>query len=50
MKKIEEEIQEMINRETRAWDSRDAEALVSLFYKESGNSSSILGCSTTEID
>ena len=50
MKKSEEEIQERINRETGACNSRDAETLVSLFHKESGSSSSIQGCSTTEID
>jgi ketosteroid isomerase-like protein len=30
----ESEIQEMVDRETRAWDSRDAEALVSLFHPD----------------
>ncbi len=28
------EIQEMVDRETRAWDSQDAEALVSLFHPD----------------
>lgn len=31
---IEEQIQEMVDRETRAWDSRDAEALVSIFHSD----------------
>lgn len=34
MKKIEREIQEMVNRETHAWDTQDAEALVSIFHPD----------------
>ena len=30
----EAEIQEMVDRETRAWDSQDAEALVSIFHPD----------------
>jgi ketosteroid isomerase-like protein len=30
----EDEIREMVDRETRAWDSQDAEALVSLFHPD----------------
>lgn len=30
----ERQIQEMVDRETRAWDSRDAEALVSIFHPD----------------
>jgi ketosteroid isomerase-like protein len=30
----ESEIREMVDRETRAWDRRDAEALVSLFHPD----------------
>lgn len=31
---VEEEIQALVDRETRAWDSQDAEALVSLFHPD----------------
>lgn len=31
---IEEQIQEMVNRETSAWDAQDAEALVSIFHPD----------------
>lgn len=31
---IESEIREMVHRETRAWDARDAEALVSIFHPD----------------
>lgn len=30
----EEQIQEMVDRETRAWDAQDAEALVDLFHPD----------------
>jgi ketosteroid isomerase-like protein len=32
--RVEDEIREMVHRETRAWDARDAEALVSLFHPD----------------
>ncbi|HVH47523.1 MAG TPA: DUF4440 domain-containing protein [Labilithrix sp.] len=31
---VEKQIQEMVDRETRAWDARDAAALVSLFHPD----------------
>ena len=31
---IEDQIQEMIDRETHAWDAQDAEALVSIFHPD----------------
>ena len=31
---IKEQIQEMINRETRAWNEKDAEILVSIFHPD----------------
>lgn len=31
---VEDEIREMVNRETRAWDAQDAEALVELFHPD----------------
>jgi len=31
---VESEIQAMVDRETRAWEQQDAEALVSLFYPD----------------
>jgi ketosteroid isomerase-like protein len=31
---IEEQIREMVDRETRAWNARDAEALVDLFHPD----------------
>ena len=31
---IEDQIQEMVDRETRAWDEQDADALVSLFHPD----------------
>lgn len=31
---IEVQIQEMVDRETRAWDAQDAEALVSIFHPD----------------
>ena len=34
MRSIEDEIREMVNRETRAWDARDAEALADLFHPD----------------
>jgi ketosteroid isomerase-like protein len=34
MADIENEIREMVHRETRAWDERDAEALVSIFHPD----------------
>ena len=34
MPSAEDEIREMVNRETRAWDARDAEALVELFHPD----------------
>jgi ketosteroid isomerase-like protein len=34
MTDVELEIQEMVDRETRAWDTQDAEALVSLFHPD----------------
>ena len=34
MEKIKEQIQEMINRETRAWNEKDAETLVSIFHPD----------------
>jgi len=34
MKAIEQEIREMVDRETRAWDAQDAEALVSIFHPD----------------
>jgi ketosteroid isomerase-like protein len=32
--KVRAEIEEMVHRETRAWDARDAEALVELFHPD----------------
>jgi hypothetical protein len=34
MTKVEHEIQAMVDRETRAWDAQDAEALVELFHPD----------------
>ena len=34
MKDIEREIEEMVHRETRAWDRKDADALVSIFHPD----------------
>ena len=34
MEKMKEQIQEMINRETRAWNEKDAETLVSIFHRD----------------
>ncbi len=34
MSDVEAEIQAMVDRETEAWDARDAEALVSLFHPD----------------
>lgn len=34
MRHVEEQIRAMVDRETRAWDSQDAEALVSLFHPD----------------
>ena len=34
MPTAEDEIREMVNRETRAWDARDAEALTALFHPD----------------
>ncbi len=34
METIKEQIQEMINRETRAWNEKDAETLVSIFHPD----------------
>ena len=34
MNSIEDEIQEMIDRETQAWDNRDTDALVSIFHPD----------------
>jgi ketosteroid isomerase-like protein len=31
---VEEQIREMVERETRAWDEQDAEALVSIFHPD----------------
>jgi ketosteroid isomerase-like protein len=31
---IEEQIREMVHRETRAWDARDADALVEIFHPD----------------
>jgi len=31
---VEDQIREMVHRETRAWDARDAEALVSIFHPD----------------
>jgi ketosteroid isomerase-like protein len=33
-KMIEEQIQEMVDRETYAWDTQDAEALISIFHPD----------------
>jgi ketosteroid isomerase-like protein len=33
-KSVQDEIQAMVDRETRAWDSQDAETLVSLFHPD----------------
>jgi len=33
-KSVQDEIQAMVDRETRAWDSKDADALVSLFHPD----------------
>jgi hypothetical protein len=32
METIKEQIQEMVNRETRTWNKKDAETLVSIFH------------------
>lgn len=34
MRNVRAEIEEMVHRETRAWDARDAEALVGLFHPD----------------
>lgn len=34
MQQIEAEIREMVDRETRAWDARDADALVEIFHPD----------------
>ena len=34
MTSVEDQIQEMVDRETRAWDTRDADALVDLFHPD----------------
>jgi ketosteroid isomerase-like protein len=34
MPRIEDDIQALVDRETRAWDEQDAEALVSLFHPD----------------
>jgi len=34
MRDVEREIEEMIHRETRAWDRQDADALVSIFHPD----------------
>ncbi|MDJ0762524.1 MAG: nuclear transport factor 2 family protein [Myxococcota bacterium] len=34
MKTVEEQIQEMISKETVAWNEQDAEALVSIFHPD----------------
>ena len=34
MRNIEEEIREIVDRETRAWDTQDAELLVSVFHPD----------------
>ena len=34
LRSVEEEIREMVNRETRAWDALDAEALAALFHPD----------------
>jgi ketosteroid isomerase-like protein len=34
MNTTEQQVQEMVDRETRAWDAQDAEALVSLFHPD----------------
>lgn len=34
IKAIEQQIREMVDRETRAWDTQDAEALVSIFHPD----------------
>ena len=34
MNKLEEEIKEMVDRETRAWDSQDIELLMSIFHPD----------------
>ncbi len=31
---VEEQTREMVDRETRAWDTQDAEALVSIFHPD----------------
>jgi hypothetical protein len=31
---LREQIEEIVNRETRAWDSQDADLLLSLFYPD----------------
>jgi uncharacterized protein (TIGR02246 family) len=31
---VADEIQELVERETRAWDAQDAEALVALFHPD----------------
>ncbi len=33
-KSVEDEIQEMIDRETNAWNSMDADALISIFHPD----------------
>ncbi len=34
MKQIKEEIEEIVNRETRAWDTQDAELLLTIFHPD----------------
>ena len=34
MKTVEDEIQQMVDRETHAWDTQDAEALVAIFHPD----------------
>jgi hypothetical protein len=34
VKTVEDEIQQMVDRETQAWDTQDAEVLVSLFHPD----------------
>jgi ketosteroid isomerase-like protein len=34
MNTTEQQVQEMVDRETRAWDAQDAEALVSIFHPD----------------
>jgi ketosteroid isomerase-like protein len=34
MNSIEDEIRDMVNRETKAWDTKDSESLVNLFHED----------------